>query len=108
MRAKILPFAVAGITAACTEALPTAPPPAVPSEGWEIISLEVPVRLSNRASDTVLVTIDGVPTLLANGRSQPLDPNDIESIEVVKGASARTLYGAGTNCPAIVVRTRRP
>jgi hypothetical protein len=108
MRAKLLPFAVAGLTAACTEALPTVPPPAALSEQWETIRLEVPARLSNSARDTVFVTIDGVPTLLVNGRSQPLDPNDIETIEVVKGASARTLYGAGTHCPAIIVRTRRP
>jgi TonB-dependent SusC/RagA subfamily outer membrane receptor len=67
-----------------------------------------------------IVIIDGVrmnstttaqPALYGAGaKSNPMDdlnPNDVESIEVVKGPSAATLYGTDASNGVIVIKTKR-
>lgn len=51
-----------------------------------------------------LYIIDGVPT---RGGLTEINPNDIENIEVLKDASAASIYGARANNGVIVVTTRK-
>ena len=50
-----------------------------------------------------LVVIDGVIT---SGGIADIDPNDVESIEVVKGAGAAALYGSRASAGVIQITTR--
>jgi TonB-dependent SusC/RagA subfamily outer membrane receptor len=61
------------------------------------------VRFNSQSSVSAPGQFDGV-------RTNPLDdlnPNDIESIEVVKGPSAATLYGTDASNGVIVIKTKR-
>ena len=107
MGTRLFSLAAAVLTTACVEALPMAPEPVGATEPTDAAKSTVRYRLSNALSDTVLITVDGVPTLLTTGGARPLDPNDIEAIEVIKAASAATLYGPPMKCPAVIINTRR-
>ncbi|MFT5998570.1 MAG: TonB-linked SusC/RagA family outer membrane protein [Neolewinella sp.] len=65
-----------------------------------------------------LIILDGVPisnTSVGNGtagvvqqsRLNDINPNDIESITVLKGASAAAVYGTGAANGVLVIRTKR-
>ncbi len=43
----------------------------------------------------------------ASNRLADLDPNDIESIEVLKGASAAAIYGTRANAGVVIISTKR-
>ena len=43
----------------------------------------------------------------ASNRLADLDPNDIESIEVLKGASAAAIYGTRANAGVVIINTKR-
>ena len=43
----------------------------------------------------------------AANRIADLDPNDIESIEILKGASAAAIYGARANAGVVIITTKR-
>jgi TonB-linked SusC/RagA family outer membrane protein len=51
-----------------------------------------------------LYVIDGVPTL---GYPENLDPDNFESINVLKGANAAALYGSDAQNGAIIITTKR-
>jgi TonB-linked SusC/RagA family outer membrane protein len=51
-----------------------------------------------------LIIVDGV---LLNGNSVDLNPDDIESVEVVKGASGSSLYGSRAQNGVISFKTKR-
>ncbi len=51
-----------------------------------------------------LYVLDGVPI---RGNPQDLNPDDIESIDVLKGPNAAALYGSAAQNGAIVITTRR-
>lgn len=51
-----------------------------------------------------LYVIDGVPT---TGNLNQLNPNDIESMQVLKDASAASIYGARANNGVIVITTKK-
>ncbi len=53
-------------------------------------------------SNNPLVIIDGVPRSMAD-----INPNDIESIEVLKDASATAVYGARASNGVVLITTRR-
>ncbi|MDW8284812.1 MAG: SusC/RagA family TonB-linked outer membrane protein [Bacteroidota bacterium] len=55
-------------------------------------------------SNSPLIVVDGV--VLGAG-SVDIDPQDIESIEVVKGAAAASIYGSRAQAGVIQIRTRR-
>ena len=59
---------------------------------------------SMEASTTPLYVLDGVP--MANG-SVNINPNDIESISVLKDASATALYGPRAANGAIIITTKK-
>jgi len=55
---------------------------------------------------TPMILVDGVITQTANGISD-IDANDIESIEVLKGAAAASFYGSSAANGVINIRTKR-
>lgn len=55
-------------------------------------------------SNSALLVLDGVPTPLAI--LQSLNPNDIENISVLKGASAAALYGSDAANGVLLVTTK--
>src|SRR5690606_2308489 len=70
------------------------------------IQLRSPTSISKSISP--LIVVDGVIQSDAFGASSAdLDALDIESIEVVKGAAAASLYGSRAQAGVIQIRTRR-
>ena len=57
------------------------------------------------ASNQALVVLDGVPVSATYLNS--VNPNDIESVNVLKGASAAALYGNDASNGVLIVTTRR-
>src|SRR5690606_4659458 len=55
-------------------------------------------------NNSPLIVVDGVPSLL--GGLDKLNPNDIESVSVLKDASA-SIYGARAANGVILVKTKR-
>ncbi len=78
-------------------------------------SPQINIRGQNSAqlSNQPLLYIDGarvdnsVSNGVGSGRSNDISPDEIESIEIVKGPSAATLYGTDAANGVIVVRTKR-
>ncbi len=76
-----------------------------PGSGTNII-LRAPTSINK--GNAPLVVVDGVIQSQAfGGSSADLDAADIESIEVVKGASAASLYGSRAASGVIQIRTKR-
>lgn len=57
------------------------------------------------AGNEPLYVIDGFP--LYNGLGNAINPNDVESIEVLKDASATAIYGSRASNGVVIVTTRR-
>jgi TonB-linked SusC/RagA family outer membrane protein len=66
------------------------------------ILLRTPTSLSR--SNQPLIVVDGV---IITGRSMDISSLDVESIEVVKGAAAASLYGSRAAAGVIQIRTQR-
>jgi TonB-linked SusC/RagA family outer membrane protein len=66
------------------------------------IVLRTPTSLSR--SNDPLIVVDGV---IITGRTMDISNLDIESLEVVKGAAAASLYGSRAAAGVIQIRTRR-
>jgi len=78
---------------------------AQPGSGVNIV-LRSPTSISK--SNSPLIVVDGVILASTFGRSSAdLDGLDIESVEVVKGAAAASLYGSRASNGVIQIRTRR-
>lgn len=57
-----------------------------------------------------LYVIDGVPATSSGGTASPVDnlnPNDIESVQVLKDAAAASIYGARAANGVVIVTTKR-
>jgi len=67
------------------------------------IVLRGPKSINIDASRTPLILVDGV---ILNGNSNDINPEDIESIEVVKGAAASSLYGSRAGNGVIQITTK--
>jgi TonB-linked SusC/RagA family outer membrane protein len=79
--------------------------PAQPGAGINIV-LRTPTSINR--SNTPLIVVDGVILASTFGRSTTdLSSLDIESIEVVKGAAAASLYGSRAANGVIQIKTRR-
>lgn len=80
-------------------------PSGQPGSGTSI-QLRSPTSINK--SNSPLIVVDGVILTQAFGTSSAdLDALDIESIEVVKGAAAASLYGSRASAGVIQIRTRR-
>ncbi len=66
------------------------------------LMLRTPTSINR--SNQPLIVVDGV---IMSGRSMDMSTMDIESIEVVKGAAAASLYGSRAGAGVIQIRTRR-
>jgi len=76
-----------------------------PGAGVNIV-LRAPTSITK--SNTPLIVVDGVILATSFGRSSAdIDGLDIESIEIVKGAAAASLYGSRAANGVIQIRTRR-
>ncbi len=65
------------------------------------------------ASNDPLIVLDGMPLETAgiSGMSNPLstiNPNDIESITILKDASATAIYGSRASNGVIIIKTKQP
>lgn len=83
--------------------------PIVVVDGARIYASQSDARSGNLASSPTDIEANGTVT---SGFSAPspldqLDPNSIETIEVIKGPSAATLYGADAANGVIVITTKR-
>src|SRR5206468_3812330 len=67
------------------------------------IMLRGPKSINSSASRTPLILVDGV---ILNGSSNDINPDDIESVEVVKGAAASSLYGSRAGNGVIQITTK--
>lgn len=60
--------------------------------------------VSSINGNTPLFVIDGVPT---QGGMHELNPNDIESIQVLKDASSASIYGSRASAGVIIITTKK-
>jgi TonB-linked SusC/RagA family outer membrane protein len=117
--ARRVPFTVGRVSGANIEAPPanavsaiqsrisgvSSTTPAQPGAGINIL-LRTPTSINR--SNTPLIVVDGVILASTFGRSTTdLSSLDIESIEVVKGAAAASLYGSRAANGVVQIRTKR-
>jgi TonB-linked SusC/RagA family outer membrane protein len=70
-------------------------------------SLRVTLR-GNRSingNNNALVVLDGVP--IPGGSLSSINPNDVQDINILKGASAAALYGSEASNGALIITTKR-
>lgn len=72
----------------------------------EIGTINVRGVRSLSASNTPLYVVDGIPLMSSSG-IETLNPNDIESIDVLKDASATAIYGSRGANGVILVTTKQ-
>lgn len=72
----------------------------------EIGSIRIRGNRSLNASNTPLYVVDGVPLMSASG-IETLNPRDIESIDILKDASATAIYGSRGANGVIIVTTKQ-
>jgi TonB-linked SusC/RagA family outer membrane protein len=77
------------------------------SDGQPGSAINIVIRGNNSVTqdNSPLYVIDGFP--IENPENNSLDPNDIESIEVLKDASATAIYGARGANGVILITTKR-
>lgn len=76
-----------------------------PGAGTNVV-LRTPTSIAK--SSEPLIVVDGVILTRAfGGTTADVDPQDIESIEVIKGAAAASLYGSRAANGVIQIRTKR-
>lgn len=71
----------------------------------EVGSVYIRGRRSLNASSNPLYVVDGIP--LINGALESLNPNDIESIDILKDASATAIYGSRGANGVVLVTTKK-
>ncbi|HEY9048161.1 MAG TPA: TonB-dependent receptor [Ohtaekwangia sp.] len=59
------------------------------------------------ANTSPLIVVDGVPFSNMGGTTNDINPNDIESIEILKDASAVAIYGTRGSSGVILITTKR-
>lgn len=64
-------------------------------------------RNSINASTGPYIVVDGVPISKADGTLNDINPNDIESMEILKDASATAIYGMNGANGVILITTKR-
>lgn len=88
--------AAAGVTITQTSSIPGDAPDAL-----------VRGRNSINASSGPYIVVDGVPISKAGGSLNDINPNDIESMEILKDASAVAIYGTNGANGVILITTKR-
>jgi tonB-linked outer membrane protein, susC/ragA family len=67
-------------------------------------NIEVRGRSTLNGNTNVLIVLDGIPY---NGTMASLNPNDIESIDILKDASSKAIYGASAANGVLLITTRK-
>lgn len=67
-------------------------------------SLSIRGRTSLSANDNPLIVLDGI---IFNGSTTDIDVNDIETIDILKDASAAAVYGSRSANGVIIISTKR-
>jgi len=93
---QALEGAVAGVSITTPSSIPGAQPTA-----------NIRGRNSIKASSDPYVVIDGIPLTKSGGSLNDINPNDIESMEVLKDASAVAIYGTNGSNGVILITTKR-
>ena len=85
----------------------------IPGDGGPGSSATIRVRgaASLNASNDPLIVIDGVPIAVDGGKGmanplETINPNDIESVSVLKDASACSIYGAKASAGVVLITTK--
>lgn len=68
------------------------------------VAMRLRSRLGVNTSDSPLLVVDGV---VQTGSLADIDPQDIESMEVLRGAAGASLYGSRAQAGVIEITTRR-
>lgn len=88
--------AAAGVTITQTSSIPGDAPDAL-----------VRGRNSINANSGPYIVVDGVPISKSGGTLNDINPNDIESMEILKDASATAIYGTNGANGVILITTKR-
>jgi len=88
--------AVAGLNITSTSSVPGSQP-----------SSSIRGSNSISASTTPYVVVDGIPLTSSGGTLNDINPNDIESIQILKDASATAIYGTNGSTGVILITTKR-
>ncbi len=70
-------------------------------------STQVRGRSSINASSEPYVVVDGIPLSRTDGSINDINPNDIESVEILKDPSAVAIYGVNGSNGVILITTKR-
>lgn len=73
----------------------------------EIGSIRIRGNRSLTAANSPLYVVDGIPLDLRTGGIETINPNDIETIDILKDASATAIYGSRGANGVILVTTKR-
>ena len=74
------------------------------SKPGAVPTIRIRGRRSFRASNDPLYVVDGIPLV---GSYEDLNPNDIQSLEILKDATATAIYGARGSNGVILITTKR-
>lgn len=92
--------AVQGAVAGVNVSQPSSVPGSVPST-------IVRGQNSIRANSGPYIVVDGIPLSKTGGSLNDINPNDIESMEILKDASAVAIYGTNGSQGVILITTKR-
>ncbi len=70
-------------------------------------SVQVRGRNSITASSDPYIVVDGIPLSKTDGSINDINPNDIESVEILKDPSAVAIYGVNGSNGVILITTKR-
>lgn len=73
----------------------------------EMGSILIRGKRSITASSNPLYVVDGIPLPIGGGGLEALNPNDIESIDILKDASATAIYGSRGANGVVLVTTKQ-
>src|SRR5690606_29610044 len=67
-------------------------------------SMQIRGRTSLNATTSPMIVLDGV---IYNGSVNDINPNDIETIDILKDASSAAVYGSRASAGVIIVTTKK-
>jgi TonB-linked SusC/RagA family outer membrane protein len=70
-------------------------------------SVQVRGRNSISATSEPFIVVDGIPLTKTDGSINDINPNDIESVEILKDPSAVAIYGVNGSNGVILITTKR-
>jgi TonB-linked SusC/RagA family outer membrane protein len=93
---QALEGAVAGVNITTTSSIP-----------GKVPASSIRGQNSIYASSDPFIVVDGIPLSKSGGSLNDINPNDVESMEVLKDASATAIYGTNGSNGVILITTKR-